>query len=740
MSSNIVSNWIWPSECSNDVNQYVQFRHEFELHDSIEKAEFIVSCDSNYALWANGKFIDCGQYNDFPSYKIYDVLEIHNLKPGRNVLAFIAYHQGESSFQYAVGKPGLIYQLNAGDFILASGKDALCRVDPNYKSGRVDKITDQLGFSFEYDARGTDDWRSLDYKPGSDWKTLTDAEVITAQDRPLASERPIKKLAFRDRIKPHITAQGLFVRKPDSDALTLAGLMQTDYLSTREFSGIIDMLEHGEYRLKYDSVGKADGIYLVLDLGREEAGLLDLDIEAASGTEIDISWGEQFDDLRVRAYVGGRNFACKYTCSEGRQRLVHYFKRLGGRYLQLHIHMSSDVIIHYAGVVPWEYPVEHKGSFSCSDSLHTKIYETCARTLHLCMHEHYEDTPWREQGLYAMDMRNQALAGYYCFGEYEFPAASITLLAESLMENGLLKLCAPTDYVRTIPVFSLAWVLAVSDHYTHSGDIDSLRGWFPTVKAILDKRAETVNDGLLPVPCGENYWQFYDWAFQLDGLMALGGYRYDAPLNFFYILALDASAELADALGDDKTKAVYKSLASDLKINSHKLFWDETDGSYQTYLGEAAPLHHCELAQALAILAGICPEDIAAKLRKRLADPDNGWVKTSLSYSFYKFQALLTDPEGYAKIVFDEIKRDWGHMLFSGSTSFWETIQGSSDFGNAGSMCHGWSGIPAYFYHAYALGVKPATPGFKQYERKPAKVFERAEGTVPTPQGSIDCR
>ena len=43
------------------------------------------------------------------------------------------------------------------------------------------------------------------------------------------------------------------------------------------------------------------------------------------------------------------------------------------------------------------------------------------------MHEHYEDTPWREQAFYVADSRNQALCGYYAFGEYRFPAACFEL-------------------------------------------------------------------------------------------------------------------------------------------------------------------------------------------------------------------------------------------------------------------------------------------------------------------------
>ncbi len=180
---------------------------------------------------------------------------------------------------------------------------------------------------------------------------------------------------------------------------------------------------------------------------------------------------------------------------------------------------------------------------------------------------------------------------------------------------------------------------------------------------------------------------------------ALNAIRYDAPLNLFYVLALDAAAKVADGLGDECSKAAFGSLSESIKPEIHEMFWDANAGAYRTYAGDGAKTHHSELVQALAILANVCTENIAASLRAKLAQDDNGLTPATLSYCLYKFQALLTDPANYRERVLDMIARDWGYMLANGATSFWETIKGSSDFDNAGSLCHGWSGIPAYFYH-----------------------------------------
>ena len=98
----------------------------------------------------------------------------------------------------------------------------------------------------------------------------------------------------------------------------------------------------------------------------------------------------------------------------------------------------------------------------------------------------------------------------------------------------------------------------------------------------------------------------------------------------------------------------------------------------------------------------------------------------------------MQQPDSFGQQVFSAIRNDWGKMLYSGATSFWETIRGGWDFGCAGSLCHGWSGIPVYFYGAYALGITPLENGFKTFRVAPfGGAFDKADGTVPTPVGNI---
>ena len=126
--------WVWPSVLGREPNQYVEFRHELHIEQDCSEAFLLVSADTNYAAWINGTFVDCGQYHDYPDAKTCDVLPVGSLlRQGNNVLSFVAYYQGEGSFQYISGRPGLLYLLNADGAVVASGIDT--RFRPSRRTG-----------------------------------------------------------------------------------------------------------------------------------------------------------------------------------------------------------------------------------------------------------------------------------------------------------------------------------------------------------------------------------------------------------------------------------------------------------------------------------------------------------------------------------------------------------------------------------------------------------------------------
>jgi hypothetical protein len=66
----------------------------------------------------------------------------------------------------------------------------------------------------------------------------------------------------------------------------------------------------------------------------------------------------------------------------------------------------------------------------------------------------------------------------------------------------------------------------------------------------------------------------------------------------------------------------------------------------------------------------------------------------------FKYDALLRiDDKCYSSYVLEDIRKVYLKLLAEDATSFWETEDGAAAFGNAGSLCHGWSALPIYYLH-----------------------------------------
>ncbi|MCC6681277.1 MAG: hypothetical protein IT445_10300 [Phycisphaeraceae bacterium] len=742
--------WIWDAQGNDLPNQYLECIHRFGRPVGSGRLRLLISADTNYVAWLNGVYLGSGQYSDWPTDKTYSTLSISDeMLQAHNSLAILAYYCGTNTYSYVKGMPRLWYCMeDAHGIFTASGTDSICRMSPAYRQGDMPRRSNQLGFVFDYDARRDDGWRSPEYKCPSEWR----APACIDGDPP--TERPTSNLLVKSCRSGPILAQGVFKRSLQNAAI--AEMMQTDWLSARRSDEVFgSSSEYTEITCLpatiRNNVFTLGGVYLVVELEQEECGYIDLEVCAKAGTILDIAVGEHLADLRVRAAIRGRHFASRYVCRDGVQSFTHFIDRYAGRYIQLHVtECDGDFTLHHIGLRPAEYPVAYAGRFACPDHLMNKIVEVGNRTVHLCMHEHYEDCPWREQAIYAADAHNQALTGYYAFAEYQFPRYSWALLLRGLRPDGYLEMCAPAKIKITIPFLTLLLIRNIGNQLLHAGDVDYVESCYESVRNILDQILAATEDTLLPSPTGEGFWNFYDWVHGMDCRDmthpkhgGLRGKRYDAPLNLFLVLALHSLADMALALGQNDHALHYQERASEIATAVHGLFWSACDGAYRTYQGEQVPCepHYAEETQALAVLSGAAPPAIASELCERLSSPENGLVQSSISQAYYKYEAILTARVDLATKVFDHIRSTWGKMLFAGATTFWETELGQRDFLHGGSLCHGWSGIPTYFAYAYILGIKPLKPGFAEFTVNPLiNTCEAAEGRVPTPHGPIDVK
>ncbi len=692
--------YIWCEERTDIPNSYVNCYETITVSPD-KNYKLYITAHTDYAFYVENTLVTFGQYADYPDQvKIYDEIDITKfLSSGENKLTITGYGQKISTSTQREGVAGILYVITEdGKDICHSSLETAISPHPYYFSGDMELVSGQLGYTFSYDSTEKSEL----------------GKAVEAAILPALAPRPIEKLVVKAPCPMRMVAHGTF--KEGNNSKTASERIQNAYLSYAyqfdpDFTAGLDM--------RKDEVD--DGAYIVIDIGREEAGILFLDIEAENDTELLIGWGEHLDDMRVRSHIGGRNFACRVVAKAGRFTFVNPFRRLGCRYLQLHAY--GTIKLHSCTVLPTDYPVTDDVDFHCADHLHNKIYEVCKRTLLMCMHEHYEDCPWREQALYTMDSRNQMLCGYYTFREKVFPKASLRLIAQSIREDGFLELCSPAQVSITIPSFSAVYMVQLWEYVLFTGDTEFAREMLPICERICSAFEEITTDiGLIPMLQKKEYWNFYEWQDGLTGEIGLeeDDLTYDLPLNAFVSMAYSSMSKLYTVLGMDEKK--YADASAALNKACHKYFFDSSKGLYYTNMrcSNGESFHLAQLTQALAVCAGMCPEEELDRVLHNLAY-NEALLPVTVSHSVFRYDALLLRPQTYGRFVFDHIAEQFGYMLHENATTFWETIKGGYDFALAGSLCHGWSAIPSYLYFRYVIGLYPDTPGHIG-ERKPLSV------------------
>lgn len=659
--------WIWPED-SGSVNAYARFEGTFVC----EKREAFagVSTTGEYVLTINGALAGFGQYPDWQECRTENVHDLSAfVRSGENRFELRVWHPGLDSQTTIACEPGARYRVWQGEnTLLVSDLSAFCRNDARYLSGPVPLITPQLGYSFFCDLCAPES---------------APCAAKAMRNPPMRMQsRPTELLRLNDLCEGSLHAQGVWFECA-GESLRPAQRMRRRALSMR----FIEEMEDGGW-LNADA---GDGGYFIFDLGAETAGYLHLELECESETEILIGFGEHLDDLRVRADLDGRGFCASIRFPKGKSEYTHYFRRWGFRYLELHA-SARRIRICRVGLMPVEYPFAPEKALSIPDGLHRRIYDLCVQTLKLCAHDHYEDCPWREQALYAMDARVQMLCGYRVFGEKELPLGALRLLAGGQRADGLLEICAPAKAPITIPCFSLVYVIDLWEYALNTGEpVED--GLFETAARILDAFFPRLDESGCVCRFPEReYWNFYEWQPGLSGEIGAEDKdaRAEAPLTAWYALALDAMRRLCEYRGVDGSAYArrFESARSALER-----FWSEERGGYLLYDAPDAPM--AELTQALALLAGGISDARAARLRVGLVS--GVWIPVTLTNALLKYEALLQDAS-YQSWVLSDIARQWGAMAFSGATSVWETSLGAEDFHRAGSLCHGWSTVPVLTY------------------------------------------
>ncbi|MFB9275684.1 family 78 glycoside hydrolase catalytic domain [Cohnella cellulosilytica] len=227
--------WIGDGGEGGARNEWRCYRREFELPEAAAAAEIAITADARYVLFVNGTLCGRGPVRSWPAEQSYNTHSVgHLLRKGTNTIAVLVISYGLSTFQYILGRGGLLAELEAS---LAGGGSFAIGTDASWETAqhagydrRTPRMSCQLGFSESVDARlsdggwtttggtGAEQWKPARTigRPGCDpWPKLVPSDIPSLTEEPVW---PVRVESLK-RVRPVSWTTALDIRNamlPDS--------------------------------------------------------------------------------------------------------------------------------------------------------------------------------------------------------------------------------------------------------------------------------------------------------------------------------------------------------------------------------------------------------------------------------------------------------------------------------------------------------------------------------------------
>ncbi|MBO5269553.1 MAG: hypothetical protein J6B77_02120, partial [Clostridia bacterium] len=290
------SRWIFAEPPTDDVNRYAEFLLEVSVRES-HTTELILSADADAAVYRKGDAFPLFFHTmpDTEKRKTHETVVLSELLPvGTHTLTVTVFCPNVDFSTYRKNRPAVRFLvLEDGAPVLGSSRETKCRMHPHYRSGAVDKISGQLGFSFVYDATAEE----------TPWHDAFEVDGMPEDTVP----RPIPRLDTSVTLSPVCISSGAW----------------------RDAEGETE--DRIAIRMQRAVLGKGHGEYAIYDFSREETGYLAFTSNAAEETELFLGYGEFLDGDRCRTAIGPRNFAFRVKIPAGQFTFFAPFLRLGLR-------------------------------------------------------------------------------------------------------------------------------------------------------------------------------------------------------------------------------------------------------------------------------------------------------------------------------------------------------------------------------------------------------------------------
>lgn len=373
------------------------------------------------------------------------------------------------------------------------------------------------------------------------------------------------------------------------------------------------------------------------------------------------------------------------------------------------------------------YPFAERGQFAASDGDLARIREICWRTARLDAHETYMDTAYWEQLQYIGDTRIQALISYAVSGDDRLARQALQSFDDSRIPEGITQSRYPTSLAQFIPPFSLLYVNMLHDYWMYRPDRKFVADLVPGTRAVLEWFLKQQRpDGMLSSIPG---WVFIDWVRDVEKFPPQDEQGRSAIVTLQLASALEAAADLEQALGDALIAQRYRRQAHAAEDAVYKLCWDSQVGLLADTPAKDSYSQHANIS---AVLLDVIPKADQQSVLQRILETKGTspkLVKASLFYQFYLARAL--EHAGMAD-RYIELLKPWREMLAKGLTTTPESADPTR------SDTHAWSAHPAFDFPTLLAGIRPASPGFGSVRIEPALGdLAWLQASIPGPRGGM---
>ncbi|MFD3486110.1 family 78 glycoside hydrolase catalytic domain [Streptomyces sp. NPDC058665] len=464
----------------------------------------------------------------------------------------------------------------------------------------------------------------------------------------------------------------------------------------------------------------ADGRWLV-DLGREIAGGLALEVTGTAGDTVEVRLGEELNaDGTVKHQLRATNLYREvWTLRDGPQRFEHWGYR-GFRWAELRtsVDLSRATVKGRAWKLDWD---ESDARFSSSDPDLDRVWDLCRYSIEATRGDLYQDTPTRERGPYEGDALINQLSEYGVQRSYALARWS----NDYLVRKGTW----PTEY-------RLMCAISAWEDYLATGDDRQLAKDYALLAA-KNLTSYLGSDGLVhksPGNSSQDLGDLVDWpATNRDGYVFT---NVNTVVNAFQYAAFDALAKCADALGESDEEALMRERADTLAAAMRDTLLDTSAGRFRDGAGTT---HSAQHATAFPVALGV-DAALDGEVLTRMGDTlAAGGMRMSVYGAQFLLDALfrLGRADAALALLTSRATNSWLHMIDDLRATIVAEAWDPSLKPNM-TFSHAWASAPANVVARHVLGVQITEPGAAGFRVRPRTGrLTRVDGTVPSVRGPV---